>query len=178
VHTHAAGLNTIVAHVIRSASHLPVISHSMLLARFARMPRLTCPSCQAQFASSTLWRTYSFTSRRYATEKEILCPACRCELMVRFRNVWTLCGIVCGAIALTAYAVGFRGMALVALPAVALRLGHFLIIDLSVRLFPPDVEMCGDFRKILYARDQEHPAPPPQPVIACKPAPDGGSAGA
>ncbi len=82
--------------------------------------------------------------------------------MVRFRNLWTLCGIVCSAITLTGYAVGFRGMALVALPAFALQLGHFLIIDLSVRLFQPDVEMCGDYRKILYARDQEHPALPPQ----------------
>jgi hypothetical protein len=122
----------------------------MPLEIFPRMPRLTCPFCSAQIQ---LPLQGPRTSRRLATDREFSCPTCECELLVRFRNVGTLSAFVFGAAVLVGYVAGLRGIAPLALAVLALRFGYFLVLELSMRLFPPDVELCCDFRRILYSRE-------------------------
>ena len=116
--------------------------------------------------------------RRFATEKEFSCPACDSELLVRFRNVWALSAVVVVAAVLVAYVAGLRGLEVLALAAIALRSAFFLIIQLSVRLFPPDVKLCCDFRRILYSRDAEDAPGSHERVVLGTPTTDPGPADA
>ena len=137
-----------------------------------RSPRLTCPFCRAELPVSTL-SLPNRLQRYYAREQEVFCPACDCELLVRLHNLWTLCAAAFGAVALIGYAAGLEGIAAVGLAAAALRFGHVPIIQLSMRLFPPDVELCCDFRRILYSRDESEPPRKREPLAPDAPTADG-----
>lgn len=71
-------------------------------------------------------------------------------------------------VTLVAYASGVRGDSLFAVVFLALWPMHFLLVFITMRLFPPDVECTGDFRGILYGVIPEDDA-----VTRPVPAPDG-----
>lgn len=70
-----------------------------------------------------------------------------------------------GISALVAYAVGFRNDALFGVVALALWPVYFVLTMLNMRLIPPEVELSGDFRGILYTCDPEDPSRPPEPMV-------------
>jgi hypothetical protein len=51
---------------------------------------------------------------------------------------------------MVAYAAGIGGDSLFAIVVLGLWPTHFLLVFITMRLFPPDVESTGDFRGILY----------------------------
>ena len=78
------------------------------------------------------------------------CPECGHSLHLRnnyFRVLYLFAFVVVTSVA---YAMGFRGDSLFAIVILGLWPTHFLLVFITMRLFPPDVESTGDFRGILY----------------------------
>jgi hypothetical protein len=83
------------------------------------------------------------------------CPSCRHGLRLRagyFRVLYLLALVF---IALIAYAAGRRGDELFATVLLGLLPTHLLLLFVTMRLFPPDVESTGDYRDILYPTNTE-----------------------
>ncbi len=107
-----------------------------------------CPSCSAEIP----WR--------YAAV-QFLCPACGQGVRLRgayFRVLYVLSIVL---ISLVAYAAGIRGDALFGTVLLGILPTNFLVVFVTMRLFPPDVEATGDYRGILYGA---HPGTDGQPI--------------
>lgn len=81
---------------------------------------------------------------------QFLCPGCGHGLRLRdnyFRVLYLFAAVV---VTMIAYAAGMRGDSLFAVVVLGLWPTHFLLVFITTRLFPPDVESTGDFRGILY----------------------------
>ncbi len=92
---------------------------------------------------------------------QFACPTCGQALHLRnnyFRVLILFAIIVAG---LLSYAVGVRGDALLPVVFIAMWPMEFVLLFITLRLFPPDVEATGDFRSILYgpSRLRETAAP-------------------
>jgi hypothetical protein len=99
---------------------------------------VTCPSCRAQFP----WR--------HVSAGLFHCPGCGSGLRLAggyFRVVYLA---ALATITLIAYASGVRGDALLATAMLVVWPTYLLLLNVNVRLFPPDVEATGDVRGILY----------------------------
>lgn len=100
---------------------------------------IKCPECGAAIS----WH--------HATgHVQFLCPECGHGLRLRnnyFRVLYVLAAVV---VSMVAYAAGMRGDSLFAIVVLGLWPTHFLLVFITMRLFPPDVESTGDFRGILY----------------------------
>ncbi len=100
---------------------------------------IKCPECGAAIS----WR--------HATgHVQFLCPECGHGLQLRnnyFRVLYLFAAVV---VTMVAYAAGARGDALFAVAILGLWPTHVLLVFITMRLFPPDVESTGDFRGILY----------------------------
>jgi predicted RNA-binding Zn-ribbon protein involved in translation (DUF1610 family) len=100
---------------------------------------IKCPECGAAIS----WR--------HATgHVRFLCPECGNGLHLRnnyFRVLYLLAAVV---MIMVAYGAGARGDSLFATVVLGLWPTHFLLVFITMRLFPPDVESTGDFRGILY----------------------------
>ena len=100
---------------------------------------IKCPECGAAIS----WR--------HATgHVQFLCPECGHGLHLRnnyFRVLYLFAAVVVTPVA---YAAGLRGDSLFAVVVLGLLPAHFLLVFITMRLFPPDVESTGDFRGILY----------------------------
>jgi prepilin signal peptidase PulO-like enzyme (type II secretory pathway) len=127
---------------------------------FTLIPPVRCAFCGVLIS----WR-YPIPSR-HTSEVEIDCPSCGCELAVRHRHVMALTAVSFGAAVCVAYVAGLRGKLLWVGPAVfATRLGGFVGTLLSMRLFPPEVQLRCDFRRILYSPDPREPSHPSDPEV-------------
>ena len=117
---------------------------------------VTCPSCRAQIS----WRHVSL-------DVPFSCPGCGCGLRLYAAYFRVLHLIALVTITLTLYALGVRGDELLASAFLAVWPTRFLLVFVTVRLFPPDVEATGDVRGILYPvnPDDAHLASEP-PVVA------------
>lgn len=113
---------------------------------------VTCPACGVSI------------SARYIAD-EFLCPACASGLRLRRPYFWVASSVSIVLASLTLYALGFRDDAL--WMGACLAVWPFLILVLSVtaRVFPPDVEASGDFRGILHPPEPQDPSLPPDPII-------------
>jgi predicted RNA-binding Zn-ribbon protein involved in translation (DUF1610 family) len=81
---------------------------------------------------------------------QFLCPGCGHGLRLRdnyFRVLYLFAAVV---VTIIAYAAGMRGDSLFAVVVLGLWPTHLLLVFITIRLFPPDVESTGDFRGILY----------------------------
>jgi len=100
---------------------------------------IKCPECGAAIS----WH--------HATgHVQFQCPECGHGLHLRnnyFRVLYLFAFVV---VASVAFAMGFRGDSLFAIVILGLWPTHFLLVFITMRLFPPDVESTGDFRGILY----------------------------
>jgi hypothetical protein len=73
-----------------------------------------------------------------------------------FRVLYLLAFVIVTSVA---YAMGFRGDSLFAIVILGLWPTHFVLVFITMRLFPPDVESTGDFRGILYGSVVAEDAP-------------------
>jgi hypothetical protein len=100
---------------------------------------IKCPECDAAIS----WH--------HATgHVQFQCPKCGHGLHLRnnyFRVLYLFAFVVVTSVA---YAAGARGDSLFAIVILGLWPTHFLLVFITMRLFPPDVESTGDFRGILY----------------------------
>jgi hypothetical protein len=78
------------------------------------------------------------------------CPACGHGVLIRKRYVRVI-GIVSLVVAsLVVYGLGIRGDALIPAFLLVVFPIKFVVAFMTLRLFPPDVELTGDYRGILY----------------------------
>jgi hypothetical protein len=78
------------------------------------------------------------------------CPACQCRVQLKtgyFRLLYCLAAVM---VWLIGRAVGIRSDALLWTVLVLLWPAFFVIASITLWLFPPDVELSGDYRGILY----------------------------
>jgi hypothetical protein len=61
-------------------------------------------------------------------------------------------------VGLFAYAVGVRGDVLILSILAGGLLGTFVLTAITAQLFPPELEVTGDFRGVLYGDPNEHRA--------------------
>jgi predicted RNA-binding Zn-ribbon protein involved in translation (DUF1610 family) len=106
---------------------------------------VTCPSCGAEIS----WKE--------AGGAQFLCPECGHGVHLRngyFRVLYLLSALLTS---LVAYAAGVRGDTLFWTVSIFLVPTYILLVFITMRLFPPDVESTGDYRGILYgaARDED-----------------------
>jgi predicted RNA-binding Zn-ribbon protein involved in translation (DUF1610 family) len=97
-----------------------------------------CPSCGAEIA----WKD--------AGGAQFLCPECGHGVHLRngyFRVLYLLSALLTSLIA---YGAGIRGDTLFWTVCIFLVPTYILLIFITMRLFPPDVESTGDYRGILY----------------------------
>lgn len=102
------------------------------------MKPLACPACKAV----VFWRDL--------TEHNYLCPTCRCRLRVRRRYLVVLQIVSYVIVGLFAYAVGVRDDMLILSILVGGLLGTFVLTAITAQLFPPELEVTGHFRGVLY----------------------------
>jgi predicted RNA-binding Zn-ribbon protein involved in translation (DUF1610 family) len=103
-------------------------------------------------------------SWRYA-DTEFSCPACGCGLRLRRRYFRALYLMSYALAMLIAYAIGFRDDALGAAGVLALLPVYFIVMTLNMRLFPPEVEISGEFRSILHPGEPQDPSLPAEPIV-------------
>ena len=100
---------------------------------------VNCPSCGAEIS----WR-------RADLDLPFPCPACRHGVLIRKRYLRVI-GIVSLVLAaLIVYGIGIRGDALIPAVLLAILPTQFVVGFITLRLFPPDVDLTGDFRGILF----------------------------
>lgn len=111
-----------------------------------------CPMCGAEIS----WR--------YAANA-FSCPACGCGLELR-RRYYRAISVISFAIAFgLSYLSGYRGSAILA-PVLFLTFPiQFVVASITLRLFPPDVEVSGNVRGILHPVGGQNPALPPDPIV-------------
>jgi predicted RNA-binding Zn-ribbon protein involved in translation (DUF1610 family) len=96
-----------------------------------------CPSCGAEIS----WKDAG---------AQFLCPECGYGVRLRngyFRLLYLLSALLAS---LVAYAGGIRGNMLFWSVFIFLFPTYILLVFITMRLFPPDVESTGDYRGILY----------------------------
>jgi hypothetical protein len=103
-------------------------------------------------------------SWRYASG-EFDCPACGCGLKITRRYFRSLYAISLVAAAGIAYAIGLRDEALQAAVVLLVFPTFMLVAIINVRIFPPEVEVSGDVRRILHPGEPEDPSIPAAPII-------------
>jgi predicted RNA-binding Zn-ribbon protein involved in translation (DUF1610 family) len=114
-----------------------------------------CPSCGAEIS----WKD--------AGGAQFLCPECGHGVHLRngyFRVLYLLSALLTSLIA---YAAGIRGDTLFWTVCIFLVPTYILLVFITMRLFPPDVEWTGDYRGILYgaARAENIQASPEGPRV-------------
>jgi hypothetical protein len=111
--------------------------------------RLTCPACNARLA----WQ-------RATIDTPFFCPECKQGVVFRPRYLRTLNVVSLSLAGLVAYGLGIRDDALLAAVLLMLLPAHWVILFISIRVFPPDLEPTGDYRGILFgltdSDDSEH----------------------
>ena len=106
---------------------------------------MTCPECHARIG----WNI--------ASAREFLCPKCHQGLVLRkayFRVVIVVSQIVAG---LLAYGFGLRRDNLIWGVLVGMFPVYIILINITTTLFPPDLELTGEFRGILYSDQDDGP---------------------
>ena len=108
------------------------------------VPPIKCPKCGAQIG----WDRASF-------QVQFLCPACGSGLHLRnsYGRVVNVASIVITGLA--AYALGTRGDALFWLVCLGWLPVSVVLLIITLRLFPPDAELTGEFRGILYGEPDQ-----------------------
>ena len=107
-------------------------------------PPIKCPNCGAQIG----WDRASF-------HVQFLCPACHRGLQLRnsYPRVVNVVSIV--ATGLAAYALGVKGDALFWVVCLGWFPASVVLLNITLRLFPPDAELTGEFRGILYGGPEQ-----------------------
>jgi predicted RNA-binding Zn-ribbon protein involved in translation (DUF1610 family) len=113
-----------------------------------------CPSCGRPIP----WR--------YVSATRFFCPACRIGLRMSASYIRVLYLLSGGISGLLAYAAGIRSEPLFVVTFLAWWPTYFVILFITIPLFPPDLEPTGDYRGILYDSlvDEEAPS-----VVAARP---------
>jgi len=114
-----------------------------LLALLLAGQSVKCPSC------GTL-----FPLRRVAFGKAFLCPQCHHGLRVRGAYLRVLGMFSLLIPGLAGYAIGMRGDALLAAILLGMFPTNLILTFITLLLFPPDLELTGDYQGILYDTPQ------------------------
>jgi hypothetical protein len=116
---------------------------------------VTCPVCGATFPPALLTRRQR-------------CPACRAGLTIRRQFVLVIALVVLAISVLIALAIGVPRAWLFVTAWLLARPIQFVVMFVTVRLFPVELEATGDFRGVLYedreaviARAPDAPGPSP-----------------